>query len=405
MLLRQHAELFRHDRASGARRIPESVPPHSPINVLFLVKHMNIGGGEYVIRTLIERLDRGEFRPVLCCLGDEGKFGRALREQGVPIYSRLARRNADIAALPRLLRCLRRERIDLLYVLNYPSAILWGGVAAWLHGIPSIVAIHSNALWELPGLNHRLGLKLLRAHDRLVTLGAYQKDYLTAREGISPERIEIIANGIDVARGRRTAGASPSRRAALGLGEGAFVIGTVAVLRPEKNISMLFDAVEVLIMRGTDARLVIVGDGSERPMLQQEAVARGLAERIAFLGYHDDPAVLLPSFDVFALTSRSEVMPISILEAMAGGIPVVATAVGAVSEMVVDGVTGFLVASGDGFALAERLFELAEAPALRRQMGGRGHERAQSAFALDRMVSRTEALLRATAADRRAVAL
>ena len=367
-------------------------PPSRPINVLFLTKHLDIGGGEYVIRSLIERLDRKAVRPVLACLTEEGLFGRQLRAAGVPVYSGLLRYKMDFAVLFRLRRIVAGESIDLVYLTDYRDAMLWGALIGRLCGVPTIMATHSTDWWGPLRSPTLIGKKFLRWHARVVVITGFQRSHLVEHEGVPETLIEVIPNGIDVTAYRprwgRTDAAPPE------IPRNTTVIGTVAVLRVEKNLPMLLAAARRLIELGRDLHLVIVGDGDQRAGWQTMAQSMGLGERVHFLGYRDKPAALLAHFDIFTLTSLVEVMPISILEAMACGVPVVATAVGAVPEILIDGVTGHVIPSGDVDALVDRLARLADDPTLRRRMGEAGRRRVEERFAFESMVTSTSALMR-----------
>jgi glycosyltransferase involved in cell wall biosynthesis len=368
----------------------------SPISALFLIKHMDFGGGEYVFRTVIERLDRRAFRPVLACLTREGALGRDLRKAGIPVYANLLRHKLDLAVLLRLHLLIRHERAAVLYIMDYRDAMLWGALAGRMSGIKSILATHSTDWWGPRKSLTLVGKRFLSWHYRVVAVARFQKSHLVAHEGIAEEMVEIIPNGIDLGRYRVDENGA-SARVRFGLSPEAFVVGTVAVLRPEKNLEMLFAAIKRLAANGMDAYAIIVGDGERRAALEEAAFAMGIGNRVKFMGYYSDPAAVLPSFDVFTLTSHIEVMPITIMEAMACALPVVATAVGAVPEIIIDGETGFVIGCGDVDALAQRLACLAASPALARRMGQQGRERARTSFSLDAMIRRTELLLREAA--------
>jgi glycosyltransferase involved in cell wall biosynthesis len=186
---------------------------------------------------------------------------------------------------------------------------------------------------------------------------------------LPPARLRCIPNGVDLARFAPRAGDR---------GEGPIVIGTVAALRPEKNLPRLLDAF-ARVAAARPARLVIVGDGPERPRLEALAAAAGLAAQVEFAGHIADPAALYRRLDIFALSSDTEQMPISVLEAMASGLPVAATDVGDVRAML-DPAQGGLVVPHDAAALAEALLRLAADPARRAALGAANRSRAEAAF-------------------------
>jgi glycosyltransferase involved in cell wall biosynthesis len=197
---------------------------------------------------------------------------------------------------------------------------------------------------------------------------------------LPPRVIHYVPNGIDLAR-FATDGAQRDA--------GEPVIGTVAALREEKNIARLVRAFAQL----PSGRLVIVGDGPERPALQGLAASLGVADRVAFAGHHQDPAPFYARFDVFALSSDTEQMPLSVIEAMASGLPVVATDVGDVKRMVAAENTPFVTALDDG-ALAAALAGMVAGRDLRHRIGGANLTKAQREFDQDAMFAAHGALWR-----------
>jgi glycosyltransferase involved in cell wall biosynthesis len=370
------------------------------LTVLFLIKHMDIGGGEYVMRSIIERLDKTRFKPILACLTIEGRLGKELRADGITVYANLLKHKADLSVLARLRSIIRREGAQLIYMTDYRDVMLWGPLAGRLCGVPTILATHSTDWWGRGPLRSPtlLGKKLLGWHARIVAIADFQRRHMIEREGVSATQIEVIPNGVNASLYRPRNGA-PHAGAQEVAGPGV-TIGTVAVLRKEKNVGMLFEAVRRLVHDGREINAVIVGDGDQRQTLMSLAQSMGLKSRVRFLGYRERPAEILPAFDIFTLTSLIEVMPISILEAMACGVPVIATAVGAVAEIVVDGETGYVVPSQDVDALTDRLRRLSDDADLRRRMGEHGRRRVEDRFTIGTMIARTSQLLVETAADR-----
>jgi len=192
-------------------------------------------------------------------------------------------------------------------------------------------------------------------------------------------KVRVIPNGIDAAPFREDRDCGELRRS-LGIPAAAPVIGTVGRLSEIKRQDLMIRAFAEAIRRVPDAHLLLVGDGPLRESLQTLADELGLSRRVHLVGYQDRPERYLQVMDIFALTSRSEGMPLAVLEAWAAARPVVASRVGGLPEMVEDGRTGILVPSGDQTALANTLIALATNPELRRQMGGAGRHEVESRF-------------------------
>jgi glycosyltransferase involved in cell wall biosynthesis len=216
------------------------------------------------------------------------------------------------------------------------------------------------------------------------------------RLGVAPERkFTVIRLGIDL-EPRVACDEDPAVvRARIGVGADRFVVGWFGRMTAVKRTDDLLDALAALRERGVDALLLLVGDGDDRERLERLAHGRGLARSVLFLGYQEDVARWYAACDVILLTSANEGTPVTLIEALAAGRPVVATRVGGVPDVVDDGVTGFLVRAGDTHAIAERLALLASDPGLGRRMGEEGRRRVLERYAVDRLVDDVDRLYRA----------
>jgi glycosyltransferase involved in cell wall biosynthesis len=167
---------------------------------------------------------------------------------------------------------------------------------------------------------------------------------------------------------------------------------TVANLRPEKGHDTLIDAVPRVLAAHPDAEFIVAGDGPLAPALAARARSRGVAHRVSFLGRSDDVSALLAASDIFVLPSRSEALPNAVIEAMAAGLPIVASRVGGIPELITPGVNGHLVPPGDPPALAEAIVELMDRPSFAHALGWAARARAEREFSFDRMVNRVSSL-------------
>jgi glycosyltransferase involved in cell wall biosynthesis len=205
-------------------------------------------------------------------------------------------------------------------------------------------------------------------------------------DGFPRERLSLVYEGVPD-RGPAAGGGEALR--ALGIPEGAPVVGNVAALTGHKDHATLLDAAAIVLRRRPDARFVIVGEGPRRRELEARAREGGLEGRVVFAGFRTDVDRLLPAFDLFCLSSRLEGLGTSLLDAMAFGLPIVATAAGGIPEAVEDGVTGLVVPVRDPGALAHGLLGLLEDPERRRRLGDAGRRRFRDRFTADRMVEET----------------
>jgi glycosyltransferase involved in cell wall biosynthesis len=206
--------------------------------------------------------------------------------------------------------------------------------------------------------------------------------------------VYVIHHGADLsANGTLTPESRARARRALGLREGALVIGNVGNLTAKKDHRTLLEAAARTASHHDEIQVVLIGTGPRERAVRDDARSLGLIDRVVFAGSRDDVAQLLPAFDVFALSSRNEGLPISLLEAMTAGVPCVATSVGGVPEVIDNGNQGLLVPPGDAIALADALSTLLRAPELRNAISARAAQTARR-FDITAAARRTEAVYR-----------
>jgi len=364
------------------------------INVLFLETSMRVGGTETVITRLFERFDRKKIRPVLCCLYEPGILGEQLIRQGVTVYHHLADSRWNLGLPLRLWRLFRKEKVDVLFIVNQPITQFWGTLCAVLAGIPvRIAAIRSTG--KINRIHRRLLINRLTFPwmTRVTALSQMHKDYLAKEEKIDTRKMEIISNGVDLKRFDSNIQSKLSRKD-LGVPDGVPLAGIVAMLRPEKGHTVFIEAAQHVVKQVPTAHFLIVGDGPEKPRLKDLAVRLGIEPHIHFLGSRNDVPEILNLLDVAVLSSHAVVETVSnaVLEYMAVRKPVVSTRVGSLPEMLDEGRTGYLVEPGDFQAMAERLIELLQNPAKARQMGQAGREKIERYYTVEKMVQNWENL-------------
>lgn len=361
-----------------------------PLRVLFLTTSMPVGGAETLLVNLVRRLNSERVLPELGCLKEPGPLGKRIADE-FPLHSRLLRSKFDVRVLGRLRRLIRERRIDAVVTVGAGDKMFWGRLAASLEGLPVICsALHSTG-W--PDTIGRLNRMLTPQTDAFIAVAEPHGDYLVENEGFPAEKVRVIPNGIDVEEFSPCLEARLALRRELGVSGTASVCGIVAALRPEKNHALFLQAAARVQQQADDVHFAIIGDGPERARLEAFAQSRGLGRHAHFLGSRADIATLLPGLDLFSLTSHNEANPVSILEALACEVPVVATRVGSVEETVREGVTGYLVEPGDEESLARRWLEILERPALGRRLGKAGRALVVETASLEQMVLGYEDLL------------
>lgn len=303
------------------------------------------------------------------------------REASLPTIPFSQRLEVSPVAVLKLFRILKDSSFDVLH-LNTPRAILAGAVAARLEGRTLIV---SSRRVNFPLRSKLSAWKYNWLVDQVITVSDSINNTLVA-EGVRPEIVTTVYEGVDMDW------FDSINRARIPVGSPGPIVGTVAHLSSEKGHKILIQAVELLKNRFPKARFLIVGDGILEAELREVVSGSGLSDRIFFTGFRSDSEALMKSFDIFCLPSLSEGLSSAILAAMAVGLPVVASRVGGIPELVEDGTTGMLVSPGDAVELAAKLGLLIEDRGLRLKMGKAGRKRVEEEFTSQRKLAQTEAL-------------
>lgn len=363
--------------------------------IVHVLDRLSVGGMETVAVSLIEHSRDRYDHCVICLRGwDEGRLYDRLQAHGVSVQTVDKRPGKDVMAYVRLRRMLRELRADIVH--SYNIGAIDAAVCARLAGIRCVVhAEHGRDADDPQGRNAKYRW-LRRALSPLISAFIpVSKDlarWLANDIGIPQKKIRLIYNGIDVDRyGRCGEG-----RAVLPAGfapPGCMVIGSVGRLDRVKAYDVLLDAFAKVVAarhehaNSPDPRLIIVGGGSEESALAGRTRELGIAPLVWLAGERDDVARLLQSMDVYVCSSIAEGMALTILEAMATGLPVVATAVGGNPELVLTDETGSLVPAADAVALAQAINDGFTQPEVLRRQGRAGCNRAQAVFSIAAMVS------------------
>jgi glycosyltransferase involved in cell wall biosynthesis len=367
----------------------------APLRVLELLVSSDLGGGPAKVRDVIARLPRAEFSVTVGAPGG-GPYVERFREAGADVVEVAADR-LSLRTLVQVRRVLSARGIQLVHS-HGKGAGVYGRLAARWAGIPAIHTFHGiHHAGYPPGLR---GAYLLL--ERLLARGTHTLIHVSESQAAEARRLglwaagraRLVVNGIDAARVRALASERALPREALGIPAGAPVVGTVARFDPVKAIDLLLEALPRLAQRVPGAVLLLVGHGPEDGRLRARAAALRISRQVVFAGPIPDAARCLPAMDLFVSASRSEGLPLGVLEAMACGLAVVATRVPGHSDAVEDGVTGCLVPSGDAGAMAEAASGLLLDEPRRRRMGELGRARVARLFSADRMAAEIATLYR-----------
>lgn len=365
--------------------------PATPL-IAHVIFRLDIGGLENGLVNLINAMPAERYRHAIVCIDRSTDFRDRIRRDDVEIVEIRKKPGRDPAATLRLYRALRRLRPDIVHTRNL------GALDALL---PAVVAgsrhrIHGEHGWDVSDV-HGTSLKprlLRKLHapliSRYVAVSRDLKDYLVERVGVAESRITVICNGVDTEK-FAPSGAGRRRRAELSpaFADETCVIGTVGRMDPVKGHTDLATAFIRLAESGPEyahARLAIVGDGACRQDVTDLLQGAGLADRCWLPGRRDDIARILGSFDLFVQPSLAEGISNTVLEAMASGLPVIATDVGGNPELVLHGQTGVIVPARDHGAMAAAIGSYVRDRGLLAAHGAAARRRAVEEFSIDRML-------------------
>lgn len=351
-----------------------------------------MGGAERIALDLAVLQQRLGHRVVALSLSAEaGPLLPAFEAAGIHTSTVAKRPGIDFTLPPRIGLMLRKEAATVLHTHN-PIPLIYAAPAARAQGIAVVHTKHGE------GHMGSRGEKLLRklaspcAHSFVTVSETTAEQARAQRDSLLPSRITVIRNGISLERFRPDPGGRTQTRAELGIPDDAWVVGTVGRVDENKNHRALVSA--LLPVLDDSFQLVIVGDGPAMDELRAACAALPRPGLVHLLGRRLDTPRLLAAFDVFALPSLSEGLPLVIPEAMACGLPVVSTAVGGIPNVVIEGETGYLVPPGDEGALREKLVALCRDRAKAARMGQAGLQRALREYSAERMAQEYIALYR-----------
>jgi glycosyltransferase involved in cell wall biosynthesis len=367
-------------------------PAPTPLSVVGVDPERNFAGGESQVLGLTLELRAMGHRAELLCDPSGGLWRRA-QAAGVVCHPLPIRNALDLAAAAALRRRLRESRYDVVHFHTSRAHAM----APWVRGFTR-AAVVTRRMDYIP---NRMFARWLYgpAVDGVAAISKAVADAL-ASAGVARERITVIPSGVDCAHFRPpSADERAAARAALGLGDADLAVGTVGALVPRKGHRYLVEAM-ALLGRGSGAPqrrvvAIIAGGGSLRDPLAAEIRRLGLGDAVRMLGRVDDARAILWALDVFAMPSLSEGLGVALLEAMACGLPSVASRVGGIVDTVDDGRTGMLVAPADAPALAGALAHLSAEAAALAAMGAAARAMAVERFSMASMARRTVELYRA----------
>lgn len=352
------------------------------------------GGMERGLLNLVNHSDRDRFRHVVLCLTEAGAFASQVVAPDCEVIELRKPDGNDLRLPSRIAASARQHQVDILHARGWPT-LVETALAAILAGIKAtIYGFHGKTMQDLQGISHarRLTQKLfVRCYQRVVTLNRRMRADLAAQCSLPENRIDIIGNGVDIDVFRPRAGRR-ELRVLFGLPPTRFIIGNVARLDPVKNHEVILRAIRRLHSDTCRPLVLLIGDGSHRPVLEREIERLGVAEDVRLFGYSDRVPELLNCMDVYVQPSLYEGFSNTVVEAMASGLPVLATDVGGTADLFSEEHEGLFFRPEKDEALASLIVRLQHNSSLRRAMAARARHRVVERFSIQTMVRNYETM-------------
>jgi glycosyltransferase involved in cell wall biosynthesis len=361
--------------------------------ILHLIYSLYRGGAERIIESHIETSQRAEFEYLVCALTGGGDLVERIEAAGARVYLLEKRRRGSVSTLARIINLIRRERVDILHLHNSPGA-LWGTLAAQLGrtGTPIVRTEHRPFLPDALTVVYRmLYPSLTKRARRIICVCNAVRESFASRFPDLAERYVTVHNGIPL----ETFGHLPSKnycRKLFELPTDAHLVGTVGRLVPVKNHLGLVTAFHEIKERLPDVHLAIAGEGDLKDIILTHAGDLRVADSISIVPTTPDVAQFYGALDLFVLPSHSEGFPLTVLEALATGLPVVTSAVGGIPEIITDGTNGCLVPRDNNSALVEKVVDLLLDRTKASRMGAAGRKTVERRFTADIMVTAIESI-------------
>lgn len=359
-----------------------------PVRVLFLSHAFMVGGAEEMVLNLVRHLP-SRFAPMVACIHEAGPIGEEIRRTGVPFtvlgLTPGVARPLDVLRLRDALQSWAPTIVHTFLL----TGSLYGRFAAMMTGVPIVIGTEVNIYEKKRPIHARFERWLMSGTDAVIASAESVKEHYMTQVGAASDKVEVIYNAVDWAQLETTMTRDEFRRS-INVPDEAPAAGIIARLTEQKAHRVLFDALARPELSAL--HLVVVGDGELRSELQSRAAALGIDGRVHFLGARRDLGNILAAVDIFAMPSYWEGLPLSMVLAMGAGVPVVASRVAGIPEVVDHGVTGLLVDPGDSAQLAQALHGLVQDRALRARLGEAARAFVLPRFGIDGYVASIAAL-------------
>lgn len=320
------------------------------IKLIHIIPTLDMGGAERLMVDIVKNLNPENFSVKIICLKRFGVWGLELKDFGVPLILLGQKRGLSLFSLIKLIRILKQERPDIVHTHLF-GADSYGALAARLAGVKYLVSTEHNLNYNDGFIKNAVKILISKLFDKIIAVSSAVKDYIIKTYYIKTEKISVIYNGIEVNKFLE-----PRDRLGEVKNNQKIIIGSIGRLTKQKGFAYLIEAISKL--PGRNIECLIAGDGELKKELETKVKKLGLDDKIKFLGWQKDIKSFLDKIDIFILPSLWEGFGIAILEAGAAGLPVVASKVNGIKEIIEDNKDGLLVEPADSDELARKIESL-----------------------------------------------
>lgn len=360
------------------------------INVIHLVEELTIGGLEKVLTAIVLNLKKKKYNVSVWCLREGGFFADKLIKEGIDVKILQISTSRNPLSIYKLYKLLKSHRFDIIHTHAYSAGTI-GRISAFLAGIPVIIS-HNHSVYDYYNkYYHFVEWFLSHITDRIICISNIVNRFANETQRINAKKLITIYNGIDSvcsSAGKKVS----SLRKELGIPINHSVICTIAHMEEHKGLAYLLESASLLLESRSDICFLLVGEGTLKEELKELSVSLKIDKNVIFTGERSDIPEILSLIDIFVLPSIREGLPLTILEAMDCGKPIIATNVGGISEVVTDGVNGKLVPPKDPEALYSAMNGLLDDREMLEKMGNNGKRVCNESFNSKAMVGKIEEL-------------
>lgn len=352
-------------------------------NVLIVFTSLSDGGAQTQQLKILQKIDSSQYNFYICCLKNKGLLAEAYEKAGFSIYELNMKSRFEIYKLVKLYSVLKSKKIQVVYTKGSGDSFFWGRLIGWLAGADGIISsLHTtSSIRSDKDFFNPLNILLTKITDYFVFVTNAQTAIYKEYYNIPSSKIRLMHNGVELKK--IGSGTKDNLKKELCINKKQKIIGIVATLESHKNHKMFLKAASIILQKYSDALFLIIGDGHLKEELINFSAELGIDAHVKFLGYKNNAIEYISLMNVLVLTSQTEAFPNCLVEGMSQGIPVVATNVGGVPEIIVEGENGYMIDPDDFETLSEKILEIIKNPMLENKMGKTSYEYCLNRFKIE----------------------